>query len=181
MPDHPSSRPDHLAPRPGSPLARLRTAAPVASVQGTLALDLVPEHSPPEPTAPPAAPGCDLGPVDLRTRRRLEAWARRYAQVACDVVAGLRPATQLVRWSTADVHADLARRALLVARAGRHRPGGRTTSPARPRVLSVRPSFLAEDVVEVAVHVAHGRRSRAVAARFEVREGHWVCVALDFA
>lgn len=158
----------------------LHPAAPVATVQGTLALDLHPDHAPPAP-GPAAAPGCDLVDVGLRTRHRLQEWVGRYTQVACDVVAGLRPAAQLMRWSTPEVHADLLRRAHLVSLAGQHRPGGRAGTPARPRVCAVRPSFLGDDTVEVAVRVAHGERHRALAGRFEVREGHWVCVALDFA
>ena len=158
----------------------LHPAVPVASVQGALALDLHPDHAPPEALAQ-AGPGCDLVSVELRTRHRLEEWARRYTQVACDVVAGLRPASQLMRWSTPQVHADLRRRAHLVARAAGHQAGGRAASPVRPRVVAVRPSFLHADTVEVAVRVVHGQRSRALAARFEVRENHWTCVALDFA
>lgn len=160
-------------------VASLHPAVPIASIQGSLALDLHPDHAPPDP-ASSAGPGCHLVNVDLRTRRRLEEWARRYAQVACDVVAGLRPASQLMRWSTSQVYADLGRRALLVARAGQHRPGGRGGGAARPRVTSVSPSFLDQNVVEVAVRVSYGHRSRALAARFEVRDGHWTCVALDF-
>ncbi|UAL28609.1 hypothetical protein K8W59_12095 [Nocardioides rotundus] len=161
-------------------VAALHPAVPVASVQGSLALDLHPDHSPPEGPLT-AGPGCDLTPVDLRTRRRLEEWARRYTQVAADVVAGLRPVSQLMRWSSPAVYGDLGRRAHLVARAGRHRPGGRSAGVVRPRVASVRPSFIDENTVEVAVRVTYGQRSRALAARFEVQEGHWICVALDFA
>lgn len=161
-------------------VAALHPAVPVASVQGSLALDLHPDHTPPEAPAI-AGPGCDLVAVDLRTRRRFEEWARRYTQVASDVVAGLRPVSQLMRWSSPAVHDDLGRRARLVARAGRHRPGGRGSGVVRPRVASVRPSFLDANTVEVAVRVTYGRRSRALAGRFEVQEGHWICVALDFA
>lgn len=161
-------------------VSSLHPAVPVASIQGSLALNLHPDHSPPQ-AIPSSGPGCDIIAIELRTRHRLQEWARRYTQVACDVVAGLRPASQLMRWSTTEVYADLSRRAHLVARAGGHRPGGRIGSATRPRVCSVSPSFLNSNTVEVAVRVAHGPRSRALAARFEVRDGHWTCVALDFA
>ena len=78
-------------------VAALHPAVPVASVQGSLALDLHPDHSPPEGPLT-AGPGCDLTPVDLRTRRRLEEWARRYTQVAADVVA------QAIRAYWTDTH-----------------------------------------------------------------------------
>jgi rhodanese-related sulfurtransferase len=32
---------------------------------------------------------------------------------------------------------------------------------------------------EVSVHVRHGHRSRAIAARLEQRDGRWRCVALQ--
>jgi hypothetical protein len=38
-----------------------------------------------------------------------------------------------------------------------------------------------DDALEACVHVRYGRRSRAVAARFELVRGRWQCVALEFA
>jgi hypothetical protein len=40
---------------------------------------------------------------------------------------------------------------------------------------------VAEGVAEVSAHVRSGRRSRAVAARFEQRRDRWFCSALEFA
>ncbi|MDT7655230.1 MAG: hypothetical protein QOI36_6645, partial [Pseudonocardiales bacterium] len=37
----------------------------------------------------------------------------------------------------------------------------------------------APEVAEVAAHVRHGERSRAVALRLEVHRGRWVCTALE--
>ena len=37
-----------------------------------------------------------------------------------------------------------------------------------------------DDAVEASAHVRYGRRSRAVAARFEVVRDRWQCVALTF-
>ncbi len=159
----------------------LRVSMPIASVQGTLALDLQPQHDPPPLEAPTGSPGADVVPVDLRVRRHVEQWARRYAQAAVEIVGGDRPVSQLVRWSTREVHADLERRAQLVARAGNHQPGQGRVQPVRPVVLSARVCFVSPTIAEVAVHVRYGRRSRAIAARFELRTDRWQCSALNFA
>jgi len=163
------SRPDNVVP--------LRVPVPVASVQGTLALDLQPRQEPPRV----------LSRMDVRRHRDIERWAHRFAQAAVEIVGGDRPATQLLRWTTSEVYSDLQRRALLVARAGGHQPGVARVQPVRPQVLSVRACFLDRGVVEAGVHVRYGERSRAVAARFELRRGRhdpaprWVCTALEFA
>jgi len=149
-----------------------RTPVPVASVQGTLALDLVPAYDP-----PPA----DVVPIERPTRQRLEQWARRYVQAAVEIVGGDRPVSQLLRWTAADVYQDLGRRALLVARAAGQRPGVGRVQSVRPQVLGVRTCFVSDDAVEVCAHVRYGARSRAVAGRFEVRQGRWLCTALEFA
>lgn len=160
---------DHVVP--------LRTPVPVASVQGTLALDLLARHDPPSPVHHVA----DVIPIDQPLRREVESWARRYAQAAVEIVGGDRPVSQLLRWSSRDVYEDLARRALLVARAGGHRPGQARVQPVRPLVRRVHSCFLSHEVVEVSVHVRYGSRSRAVAARFERRAERWQCTALEFA
>jgi uncharacterized protein DUF6459 len=144
---------------------------PVASVQGTLALDLSPRHAPPE--LPDEADGRRRGP--------LEQWMHRYVQAAVEIVGGDRPASQLLRWTSAAVYADLQRRALLVARAGGHEPGVRRVQPVRPHVESVHTSFVSATVVEASARVRYGDRSRALALRFEQRRDRWVCSAMEFA
>ncbi|GCD91632.1 Rv3235 family protein [Nocardioides sp. LS1] len=160
-----------------------RGPAPVTSVQGTLALDLVPRHDPPprRPARGATSGSADVIPIDLRLRREVEAWARRYTQAAVEIVGGDRPVAQLVRWSSREVHDDLARRALLVARAGGHRPGQGRVQPVRPSVVGVHTCFLDRTTVEVSAHVRYGARSRAVAARFVHRQDRWLCTALEFA
>ena len=147
------------------PLARI----PVATVQGTLALELEAHLQPPSDDL------AEQGPAGL------EHWARRFAQAAVEIVGGDRPASQLLRWTTAQVYADLQRRAVLVARAGGQRPGVGRMQPVRPQVRSVRTAFVTPRVAETSIHVRYGERSRAVAARFEQRRGRWLCTALDFA
>lgn len=152
-----------------------------AATAGSSALELTPCLEPPRPQARPGRPGCDLTPVTPALRRELEQWVERYVQAAVEIVAGDRPVAQLLRWTRADVHHDLARRALLVARAGRREPGrGRPRGVTRHQVHGVRLSFCSTRAVEAAVHLRHGDRSKAVAARFEVHRGRWICTALEF-
>ncbi|CAI9408067.1 Rv3235 family protein [Nocardioides sp. T2.26MG-1] len=159
----------------------LRAPVPLASVQGTLALDLQPRHDPPDP-APAACRGsADVIAIEQPLRHGLEQWARRYVQAAVEIVGGDRPVTQLLRWSTREVFDNLERRAQLVARAGRHHPGQGRVQPVRPQVLGVHTCFIRHDVVEVSAHVRYGQRSRAIAARFEAVDQRWCCTALDFA
>jgi len=164
----------------------LHPPVPVASVQGTLALDLEPRQSPPAPgPAPHRGPVAEVVPIDRRLAHGIEDWSRTYAQAAVEIVGGDRPVSQLLRWSTQEVYDDLQRRAQLVARAGRHQPGRGRVQPVRPRVQAVHTCFLSADAVEVSVHVRYGPRSRAVAARFEQRTDRrgrrWCCTALEFA
>lgn len=154
----------------------LRVAVPIATTQGTLALDLQPR------TDVPPAPGLGSGPQ----RRDLEQWAARYAQAAVEIVGGDRPVSQLARWTSREVYLDLERRALLVARAGSHQAGVGRVQPVRPRVQSVHTCLVADGAAaEAGIHVRYGDRSRAVAARFERRVSQastrWVCTALQFA
>lgn len=187
----PSGRPPapHLrlvgppAERPAEPaVVALRRPVPFVPVQGTLALDLGLEEV---LTADP----CDDLPVvrleeDGEPVRRLhrdgERWARRYLQAAVEIAGGARPVSQVVRWTTREVHDDLGRRAQLVARA-HGRAAGEAGAPAvLPAVMSLHPHAVRRGVLEVAARVRYGQRSRAVAARFELRADRWICTALDF-
>ncbi|TIC87422.1 hypothetical protein E8D34_09830 [Nocardioides sp. GY 10113] len=157
---------------------RILLPVPIAETQGALALDLVPREAPP-PVAP-TRPGAAVVPIDQRMRRAIESWARRYVQAAVEIVAGDRPSSQVVRWTSGDVYADLRRRAQLVALAGGHQPGLGRVQQVRPRIHSVHACFVTDSVVECGVHLRYGERGRAVAARFERRREHWLCTALDF-
>jgi hypothetical protein len=159
----------------------LHAVVPVASVQGTLALDLHPQQDPPELSPALGRRSGDVVPIDHRARARLEQWAQRYAQAAVEIVGGDRPATQLLRWTVPRVYADLARRAQLVARAAGQRPGQGRVQAVRPQVVGVRTCFVEPEAAEVSAHVRYGHRSRAVALRFEVRDNRWQCVAMEFA
>lgn len=156
---------------------------PVAEVQGTLALDLQPRQEPPASlaAADTGSDEADVVPIDRGKRRELHAWVGRFGQAAVEIVGGDRPATQLIRWTSKEVYAELERRALLVGRAGHHQPGQGRVQPVRPKVVSVHSFFVAAHIVETSVHVRYGARSRALAARFEARQGRWICTALEWA
>lgn len=158
-----------------------RDTVPLASVQGTLALDLQPRQDPPLTGPEHTGQGADVVPIDVRARNHMEAWTTRFVQAAVEIVGGDRPASQLLRWTSPAVYDEISRRAVLVAAAGGHKPGQARVQPVRPKVVGVRTCFVAPDVVEAGVHVRYGRRSRAVAARFECHDDRWVCTALEFA
>jgi hypothetical protein len=155
---------------------------PVASVQGTLALDLGPRREPPELPDPAAGRAvADVVPIDPAQRGRLEQWVHRFVQATVEIVGGDRPASQLLRWTTGPVYADLRRRALLVGRAGGHQPGARRVQPVRPQVVSVHTCFVSPGVAEASARIRYGSRSRALALRFEQRRDRWLCTAMEFA
>jgi hypothetical protein len=144
---------------------------PVASVQGTLALQLGHASLPQTPE------------YDADRRARVEAtheaevkrWSAVFAQAVVEAIGGDRPVTQLVRWTDKHVYRDLERRVLLVRLA---RPASRART-IRPQVRSVHVFLPSPRKAEVSVHVRHGQRSRALAARLEHRVDRWVCTALE--
>jgi uncharacterized protein DUF6459 len=159
-----------LSPPAAAPGDR-RETVPVASVQGTLALDL--DQLPREPATPELRVVPGDGSLE---HRELQVWAARFAQATVEVLGGDRPLTQLVRWTSAPVYADLDRRVRIL---GRSAPAPQRRRSVRPQVRSVHVCRPAPTAAEVSVHVRHGHRSRALAARLERRDGRWLCVALQ--
>ncbi len=170
--------------RPPSPaggeVTRLvpRGTDPVAEVQGTLALDVVrrpglpaQRHLTAVDDVPAAAPPVTAGPPD----HELQAWAARFAQAVVEVAGGDRPLPQLLRWTSPRVYAELGRRVRVMAQS---RPVEQRRQTLRPQVRSVHLCRPVPTVAEVSVHVRHGRRSRAIAARLELRANRWTCTAL---
>ena len=165
------------ADRRGEPVTRLLVGPSPLAVQGTLALDLASLASPSD-HGPPRTPELDLSRrsrVEGLADAEVRGWAARFAQAVTESVTGLRPTSQLVRWTTQEVFRDLDRRAQLVRRAA-----GPARRPVRPQVRSVHVSRPTGQAAEVSVHVRHGHRSRALAFRLERREDRWVCSALEF-
>ena len=75
---------------------------------------------------------------------------------------------------------DLGRRAQVV-RSAVLRDSTTRVQQVRPLVESVHTCWLTQRAAEVSVRVRYGRRSRAVAMRFEQRKGRWLAVAVEFA
>ncbi len=141
---------------------------PMASVQGTLALDY-------------GSLVTSVRTPDLRVlrgdRAELDAFAHRFANAVVEVVGGDRGPSQLLRWTTEGVYADLQRRCALLARTT---PGDRRVRRLRSQVRSVHVFCPSSEAAEISVHVRQGGRSRAIAARIELVEGRWCCTALQF-
>jgi len=157
--------------RPSAHRWPVRGGRPPRPAQPTL--DLRPATEPvvlaePADLAEPAAPGLP----DARP------WAVALATTVVEVVAGRRPSSQLSRWLSADVLADLPRTlpnrpAQAALRAGA--PGG------AGGLQSVRLQYPAPGVVEVGVHARFGPRSLALAIRLEAHRARWLCTALELA
>jgi hypothetical protein len=178
---------DELVTGAWSPGGGHRLASPSGAhpgVQGTLALSFdLPSGVPAVPQPPPGLrlvqrpegperPDDVFGPQPT-TRAALpepRSWAGRVAQAIIEVLGGLRPAAQLVRWTTADVYDEIANRIV---------PARVAPLPARGVVTSVHVTEPADGVAEVCALVRRGPRSTAIALRLEGLDGRWQCTALE--
>ena len=101
-----------------------------------------------------------------------EHWAAHLAQAVVEVMSGARQAPQILRWTTPEVYAVVARRAAVSAR--------RTNGPARRAVVrSVRVCEPADGVAEACAVVLDGPRVRALAMRLVGLDGRWRIEALQ--
>ena len=103
-------------------------------------------------------------------------WGGRLAQAVSEVLAGDRPISQLVRFTDDQVFLELNRRVRLL---GLNSTAGVRGAKEKSSVRSVRVFMPQPSIAEVAAHVRHGERSRAVALRLEIRRNRWVCTALQ--
>jgi hypothetical protein len=109
------------------------------------------------------------------------AWCARLAQAIVEVTAGARPVSQLRRWTSDCVYADLRRR---VPTPARHEPARRLAHPSgppsrSPTLRSMRVCEPADGVVEASLVVDRGRRAIALALRLEGADGRWRCTVLS--
>lgn len=103
-------------------------------------------------------------------------WAGQIAQAIVEVMSGLRPAAQVVRWTTPQVYAVVARRGALAAR---RRASRSRTIAQRAVVRSVHVCEPADGVAECSVVVSEGERVRAMALRLAGQDGRWRVEALQ--
>ena len=147
--------------------------APSATVDGSLALKT--------PVGSLATRGVPQTP-ELRlvtgggSGEDVQLWAARFAQAVVEVLGGDRPLPQLVRWTSQRVYLELERRMSILARTS---DAGRRKRTVRPQVRSVHVFHPTPESAEVSVHVRHGQRSRAIAARLELTRGRWQCTVLQ--
>lgn len=104
-----------------------------------------------------------------------EAWAARFLQAVVEVLAGDRPLTQLVRWTDTVVYGEIGRRRSHLA----NRPA-RGPRAGRPHVATVHICHPTPETAEVSARVTTGGRSRAIAARLDLRRDRWLCTAIQF-
>lgn len=142
--------------------------------------------SPGRPSAPgvPAAPGVlRAGHAQLGARpdavSTTGAWPRQFAQVMVEILAGVRPPSQIVPWTTDRVRRKIRQLSPLLV------------SDRRPRIQRIVVSRPSVSVMEMTVVVSVGPRSRALALRFDyvrarsaapglpARPARWVCTTIE--
>ncbi len=133
-----------------------RTRAPY--VQDALSLDFG------DPTA--ARPTFDEEPLS-----EAHPLVTRLAQAFVEVMAGVRPPQQVLRWVSPSVYAVLSRRAFVAAR----RP---PAAVRRAVVRRVRVQTPAAGVLEACAVVVHHDRVRALALRLTAHDQRWVVTEL---
>ncbi|MFM9135751.1 MAG: Rv3235 family protein, partial [bacterium] len=102
-------------------------------------------------------------------------WGARLAPAILEVIAGERPAGQLKRWVSRELHETLSRRHAVALR----HPAGKARAPQCRRVRSVRICRPAPNVVEASAVVIGASRARAVAVRLEAVKGRWLATAIE--
>lgn len=147
--------------------------APPPAVDGSLALQAPAQHV---GQGVPRTPELRLVDGGAGAADDVKLWAARFAQAVVEVLGGDRPLAQLVRWTSHRVYVDLDRRLSILARTS---DAGRRMRTVRPQVRSVHVFHPTPEAAEVSVHVRHGQRSRAIAARLELSGGRWQCTALQ--
>jgi hypothetical protein len=99
-------------------------------------------------------------------------WAGHLAQAVVEVMSGSRQAPQILRWTTPEVYAVVARRGALSARRG-------PVTARRAVVRSVRVCEPADGIAEACAVVVDGPRVRALAMRLAGVDGRWRIEALQ--
>ena len=83
-----------------------------------------------------------------------DAWAPKFLQAVVEAVANQRPVTQLARWTTSRVYADLSARRKRVAT----QLSTRNAKVARQQIATVHVCQISPEIAEVSGRVITGRR-----------------------
>lgn len=145
----------------------------VAPTQGALALAFV--ASTPEYTQDYAETYFGPQPTSTACLPDVQQTCTQLVQAVVEVLSGVRPVSQLIRWMTPEVYNALQRRAALGARLGHHPTGAGRRAVVR-RVHICAP---ADGVAEASAVVVDRGRVRAVAVRLEGLDGRWRATALE--
>lgn len=142
------------------------------AVQGVLPLEgLADAPRAPQPSASRRRPRCEQELTETELRRI----AQQFCVGAVEVIYGDRPVNQLLRCTSERVYSDLAKRSALAA-SRRRLSAERVTHARLARMRLQRPSAKA---VEICARLRQGDRNHALAARMELVNGRWICVALE--
>lgn len=153
------------------PVIDSRTAVildPSPFIQGTLAVDFSyydADHDAEHPD--------DFGPQRALSGQLPEphAWVTRMAQALVEVMSGARPAPQVIRWTTPEVYAVVARRNGVATRQG--------VSGRRALVRKVMICEPVDGVVEACAVIVDNGRVRAMAMRLTGVDRRWVVSELQ--
>ena len=128
-------------------------------IQGTLAISF-------------SGPDCSRAPRTISSDLpEPTVWVTHMAQALIEVMTGARPAPQVIRWTTPEVYAGLARRNAASKR--------RTAQTRRAIVRRVRICEPAQGVVEACAVVVDNGRVRAIAMRLDAVDRRWVVSQLQ--
>ncbi|MEP7035494.1 MAG: Rv3235 family protein [Actinomycetota bacterium] len=142
---------------------------PSPFIQGTLAIDFSLRY---DAAQDPEAREY-FGPQHSLTRDlpEPEAWVRHIAQALVEVMSGARPAPQVIRWTSPEVYAVVARRSAV--------SGRRSAVAKRALVRTVRICEPVDGVLEACAVVVDNGRVRALAMRVVGVDRRWVVSALQ--
>lgn len=110
-----------------------------------------------------------------RVANQMQTRARRFVQAIVEIIDGDRPVIQLLRMSTQSVYDDLVARLTSLRCAS---AGGAPAEALSTRVASVHVAQPQQDSAEISARLIQGTRSRALAVRLDLADGHWRCSAM---
>lgn len=143
------------------------------AVQGMLPLEGL--AGPPRPPRPNPTARRRLRCTQEFTEAELRQIAQQFCVGVTEVIYGDRAVNQLLRCTSERVYTDLAKRSAL-AKSRRRMTSERVARARLERIRLQRPSAKA---VEICARLRQGERNHALAARLELINGRWICVALE--